>query len=262
MSKKYLKNYSNFFKKKYLNLTLVCLILIASLLYITIPSSAFQDDFRKSLPPLQKHSLPLSLSKWHEQSYSGDYFNQIKQTLDGYLIWSSFPIKIYLDRPANPNESSASTHRFNQWVNAIEKAIDDWNNYLPMTEVAQPETADIMIKRANPPLGTTINPETGQLQIPRARSAQTRYEFYIKNERLFHRMQIQISPGLGDLSILSAARHELGHALGIWGHSLEKTDALYFSQVANPPKISSRDINTLKKIYEQPTRLGWPLPNQ
>ena len=51
----------------------------------------------------------------------------------------------------------------------------------------------------------------------------------------------------------------LGHALGIWGHSSDSRDALYGAAVANPPAISPRDRNTLVKIYEQPTRLGWPL---
>jgi predicted Zn-dependent protease len=55
----------------------------------------------------------------------------------------------------------------------------------------------------------------------------------------------------------AAARHEFGHALGIWGHSLEETDVMYYSQVGEPPSISARDINTLKRIYQQPTRLGW-----
>ena len=36
-----------------------------------------------------------------------------------------------------------------------------------------------------------------------------------------------------------------------------ETDVLYFSQVRNPPAISARDVNTLKRVYEQPTRLGW-----
>jgi predicted Zn-dependent protease len=31
----------------------------------------------------------------------------------------------------------------------------------------------------------------------------------------------------------------------------------YFSQVRNPPPISPRDVNTLKRIYQQPTSLGW-----
>ncbi|MEA5532768.1 peptidase [Crocosphaera sp. XPORK-15E] len=250
------------FKKK-ISLFSVNLWLVISVLLLTItPVHAVKNDLKKLLPPLQIHPLPITLNQWQNSNNQGDYFEQIKPTLDGYLIWSEFPIKVYFDRPSNPDDTAAVTRRFNQWVTAVEQAITEWNIYLSMIEVSDPNLADIIIKRNDPPLDKNINPETGQLQIPRARTAQTRYEFYIKNKQLFHQMTIQISPRLGELSLLSAARHELGHALGIWGHSLQETDALYFSQVGNPPPISPRDINTLKKIYEQPTRLGWPLPSQ
>ena len=240
---------------------LLKILVIICLFLLTITrSSALDKDLEKSLPPLQNHPLPSSLNQWQDQPYSGDYFDQIEPSVAGYLLWSKFPIKIYFDRPDNPNDTAATTRRFNQWVDAVETSISEWNTYLPMTEVERAELADIIIERNDPPIDSKIDPETGQLQIPRARTAQTRYEFYIKNNKLFHKMIIKISPSLSQLATLSATRHELGHGLGIWGHSLQENDVLYFSQVSSSIPISSRDINTLKKIYEQPTRLGWSLP--
>ncbi|MGB5595952.1 MAG: peptidase [Crocosphaera sp.] len=259
------KKYKNIITKKskfYLQILLKLVLISLIFALIITPSSAVQNDLEKLLPPPQKHPLPTSLDRWEDKPYSGDYFEQIKPSIGGYLLWSEFPIKVYFDRPSNSNDTAATTRRFNQWVNAVEKAIFEWNTYLPIREVSQPELAEIIIERTDPPLETQVDPETGKLQIPRAKTAQTRYEFYIKNNTLFHKMIIQISPRLGELSTLSAARHELGHGLGIWGHSLQENDTLYFSQVNPSIPISSRDINTLKKIYEQPTRLGWQLPSQ
>lgn len=220
------------------------------------------QETNQSLPSLQTHPLPPSLLQWHSGANTGDYFSEIKSTSAGYLIWSEFPIKVYYDRPTNSQERSTS---FGQWSDAVAKAIKDWNVYLPLVEVDRPELADITIKREKPPLGVTIDRATGKIERMRARSAQTRYEFYLKEKqarKLAHRMTVAIDPGLSAQSIETAARHEFGHALGIWGHSPNQNDVMYFSRVRNALKISSRDINTLKKIYQQPTRLGWTLEEE
>ena len=114
--------------------------------------------------------------------------------------------------------------------------------------VDSPEVADIKIFNKRPPL------RAGNL---RARSAEARYQLSEdENGILSHNFVIWLSPMQVGKYLPAAARHEFGHALGIWGHSPEKTDVMYYSQVAEPPPISSRDINTLKRIYLQSTRLG------
>lgn len=221
---------------------------------ISIFLSGFQGIAADKIP-LQAHPLPPSLAKW--QAPAGDYFSAIEPTSAGYLVWSEFPIRIYVERPEF-RDASASLQRFERWVEAVLAAVQEWKVYLPLVEVEQPEAADIVIRRSRPPQPVKVTPD-GELEISRARSAQTSYRFYVKNDPpvLAHRMVVQIRPGLSHSATLAAARHELGHALGIWGHSCVETDALYFSQVRNSPLISPRDINTLKKIYQQPTRLGW-----
>lgn len=207
---------------------------------------------QSTLPALQIHPLPPSLAQW--QATCEDYFSEVEPSPVGYLIWSNFPVKVYLERPELEGTAASTQHQ--QWVDAVLKAVKEWNGYLPLVTVKQPEAADIVIERSHPPRKVTVN-EDGLLDIPRARSAQTTYQFYLKQAVLSHRMLIQIRPGQSPEATLATVRHELGHALGIWGHSPLPTDALYFSQVRDAPAISPRDINTLKKIYQQPTKLGW-----
>ena len=217
-----------------------------------------------SLPHPQPHPLPPSLKKWQDVTNAGDYFSAIKPTPVGYLVWSEFPIKVYVEKPKDSQEISASIERFKTWVNGVLQTIEEWNIYLPLSVVSDPEIADITVLRSRPPIQATFNQETGKFDIPRARTAETRYQFYVKStgdgeKILSHKFTIFLSPDQSLDYTIATIRHELGHALGIWGHSPLETDVLYFSQVRNPPQISVRDINTLKLIYQQPTRLGWKI---
>ncbi|AFZ13152.1 peptidase metallopeptidase [Crinalium epipsammum PCC 9333] len=254
--------FNNFWQRR---LLLAWGLSICSCLFVIFTNIDFASaslDNNPALPSLKAHPLPTQLAKWQDVNNFGDYFSEIKPTKLGYLVWSEFPVKVYIERPTETDNTSASLRRFEQWVEAALKAVQEWNNYLPLVVVEQRENADIIFLRSRPPLKPSINPNTGELQLPRARSAQTNYEFYLKKSVsnspvLSHKFTILISPDPALAQIQSAACHELGHALGIWGHSSLETDVMYFSQVRNPPPISARDINTLKRIYQQPTRLGW-----
>ncbi|KAB8315293.1 peptidase [Tolypothrix campylonemoides VB511288] len=215
---------------------------------ILITSSSPPSSPSSPSSPPKPHPLPPTLAQWQDSTNSGDYFSQVNPIQVGYLVWSQFPVRVYVEPPQAINSKQAQ-----QWVNAVLQAVQEWNVYLPLTVIKQAEDADIIIMRKAPPLQTSPNSK-----IPRARSAQTTYEFYVsKNNLLSHRFTILLSPSQTGQYLLAATRHEFGHALGIWGHSPQPSDALYFSQVRNPPPISPRDVNTLKRVYEQPTSLGW-----
>lgn len=219
------------------------------------------------LPNPQVHPLPTSLSQWQDLDYQGDYFDQVRPTSVGYLIWSDFPVKVYIQSP----DSVDNTGRSQAWYEVVRQALQEWTVYLPLELTSTAEAADITIWRSTPPLQRLATEPTPQSPVqplvdrfPRARAAETRYEILVHRSEstatLRHRFILYLSPSQTEPYTKATARHELGHALGIWGHSPSQADALYFSQVRNPPGISQRDVNTLKRVYEQPTQLGWPLP--
>jgi len=260
---------------------------------ILVFTFAAWGETTEKLPPMQPHPLPPSLAQWQDSSNSGDYFTEIKPTPAGYLVWSEFPIKVFVEPEKNSGEVSLNKvgagladklaivakelkqnppgsakeltkTAVTKWVNAALEAIKEWNVYLPLEVVEDSNIADILIWRSAPAWKPTFDRNTGRFELPRARTAETRYQFYRRQSAqgetvLSQRFTIQVNPNKVSDYILPTMRHELGHALGIWGHSPVETDALYFSQVRNSPPISQRDINTLKRIYEQPTGLGWKL---
>jgi predicted Zn-dependent protease len=204
-------------------------------------------------PPLQAHPLPPSLAQWSAPPGTGDYFDAVRSTAVGALVWTKFPVKVY----AEPPTQSVTPDRSGVWFAAVQQAVQEWSRYLPLEMVSTPDQADILVQRTIPPLR-----QSGQNF--RARAAETRYEVLVSRPVnaapfLSHRFTVLMRPGLSDAQLLGTARHELGHALGIWGHSSLESDALYVSQVRTPPPISPRDVNTLKRVYQQSTRLGWPI---
>lgn len=221
-----------------------------------------------SLPTPQPHPLPQTLAQWDDQTDAGDYFTEIKLTPVEYLVWSEFPVQVYIEQPRESAESSASAKRFHDWYNAVLQAVEEWTVYLPLQVVSETESADIIIVRSRPPVQALFNRETQRFENIRARAAETRYEFYLRSgveesqRILAHKFTIYLSPHQTVDYTLATARHEFGHALGIWGHSPVETDTMYYSQVRHPPDISVRDINTLKRIYQQPTRLGWAVTTE
>ncbi|MBW4695280.1 MAG: peptidase [Lyngbya sp. HA4199-MV5] len=226
--------------------------------------------------PLQSHPLPPTLAQWNA-SQAGDYFDQIEVVPVNYLVWTHFPLSVYIQPPTTAELASPFTAQRSQaWITAVSQAVREWNRYLPLERVEQAEGANIVVLRSAPPL--QFEPPTNQettgyprerptVSIGRARSAVTTYKVSVQGSlkdpatkpMLALRCTIQLRPDQAPQYLQAAARHELGHALGIWGHSRSQADVMYFSQVRNPLPISPRDINTLKRIYEQPTRLGWAL---
>jgi predicted Zn-dependent protease len=196
--------------------------------------------------PAITYPLPDRLTQLPDNA-AGDYFDQINFPKAGALIWTAWPIRVYID------SDSSDVPRKAAWLKAVQTALTDWRQYLDIVETPDRPSANIIIQRRSVPIQR--DPKTGKLN--RFRLAETRFELFLgDSKKLHHRMTIDLSPNQADGTLLAGARHEIGHAVGLWGHSDRETDVMYFSQVGRPSSISLRDLNTLKRVYRSATRLG------
>ena len=121
---------------------------LAALASLLLFSYSLIADSR-ALPELKTHPLPANLAQWQEQNQPGDYFDAVEISPVGALIWSQFPVKIYV-------QSDRSS-----WLSLVQQAIAEWGQYLPIELVNRAELADILIKQELPPSGVRFNAETG-----------------------------------------------------------------------------------------------------
>ncbi len=213
-------------------------------------STNLPDAKTKAVPAQLLHSIAqLPMTAELGLSSASDYFDQIQKVKVGYLLWTEFPVRVSID-PAGDL----------RWQTAVRNGVEAWTPYFPLEIIdatGGQDDAQIQIKA----MRFKLNRPAGSTALPRFRAAETRWDVIpvmpdSPTPMLRHRMTIALPPGQADGVMQSAACHEMGHALGIWGHSIDAKDVMYFAQVKDPPPISPRDLRTLKRVYEQPTRLG------
>jgi predicted Zn-dependent protease len=144
-----------------------------------------------------------------------------------------------------------------RWLTAVEKALARWQEVLPITQVADPEAAQVRIQRRRPPLALGASGRT------RASHGRALLEVVEVNRgggwRLEPQVQVLISPGQRPEATEATALHELGHAFGLWGHSENPADAMAALPGAQPVlDLSPRDRATIRWLYQQPSRFGQP----
>ena len=143
-----------------------------------------------------------------------------------------------------------------RWLNAIDAALDQWMPLLPITRVSDRNRAHIRVERRRPPRrklagGWRASNGRAVLQLLEVR----RSDIW----RLEPGVTVLVSPELRAQSLQATALHELGHAFGLWGHSVDPSDALAPVQGASPVLApSAGDRSTLNWLRDQPSRFGEP----
>lgn len=178
----------------------------------------------------------------------GDYMPAIRRFPgDAVARWTSFPVRIKL-----PEGSPDS------WQRILEDGVKKWGQYIPLKIVQPGEVADIDVTWVNHLVVPRILGIT-RLQTPEG----------VLQMQVFLVRPTFYLPQIPEHALAGAFLHELGHGLGILGHSDKPGDVMFQPDtsgrpVAGKPKAASiepRDVNTLRRIYDtQAVPAGFSLP--
>lgn len=159
--------------------------------------------------------------------------NYIGDLVNGAASWASLPVKVSFVQDANYTQErqAAATAGFDEWVSASNGVI----SYQLVPDASSTgTTVRFDPTQANSVTSTTILGST-IISATMSVGVQTPGD-----------SQSQIA----DADLQVGAAHEMGHALGIEGHSKQLGDLMYFEHIVGVPTfVDQRDLNTIKTIY-------------
>lgn len=183
-----------------------------------------------------------------------DYLDVVAGTNSGVVFYwpqASMPLKIYIESRYNGFEAQSMVRTaMNPWISASDGQIQ----YLFTADSSQ---ADIIVKwpdrlKTFVQDGTNFE-ENGKTHVETKADGQLRLvveitHFSVRGEAHSHDSMVQ------------TLTHEMGHALGLLGHSDNPKDVMYFcsTQANKGAHLTRRDIQTMKRLY-QGTTMASPL---
>jgi len=192
-------------------------------------------------------SLPASLEAARYVAADGDYYSKIANASEGEQ-WDHFALKVFL--------GSAPQIK---WQQGAREAYDFWGTVFPMQLVAHPEAADIRFGwEESVEEAGHAGEEADWVQVRRRGGAMSGERYVV--------ITVDLSQPWSKDEMRAIGLHELGHALGIKGHSDGKKDIMYFELREKyrliptpvpyqlgwrslPKEPSQRDLNTLIRLY-------------
>lgn len=177
------------------------------------------------------------------KSANDDYYAEISRR--GIWLWPKdrLPVKVYIERAKSNNGASA------QYISILKDAFKDWaaasQGLLDFSFVDVVNKADIVCTWSKDKSKFKNSSEAANSRV------------WAKNEML-DRGEIQIltisaadSSPITDNQARATSLHEVGHIIGLTGHSADPQDVMYISASLKDTwtKLSHRDKNTIIHLY-------------
>ena len=202
-------------------------------------------------PPVQAQQIRTHPLRRSDLTNAPGYGSRLATSSSGFPVLPRWCVWVQPAQSAEPNRWEI------RWLGAVDRALDEWSAVLPIIRVDDPERAHIRVERRRPPRRRLAD----GWRASNGRSVLQVLEVQRQGVwRLEPNVTVMVSPELRSESQQATALHELGHAFGLWAHSLDPSDAMAPVQGASPVlKLSPRDQDTLEWVRQQPSQFGRPL---
>lgn len=173
-----------------------------------------------------------------------DYFDAV--TRQGALRWpaAQMPLRIWIQDGTN------TTGYRPIYAAILKEAFIDWANVVPtaitVTFTNQPERANIVCRWSSDPTRFKNSSESAVTKL-------------FGDGKLVSRGEIEIltfsgsaGPQMTENRMRSIALHEVGHVLGLGGHTKNPKDVMFYSASSSDTwrSLTQRDKNTLARLYK------------
>lgn len=192
--------------------------------------------------------------------YAENYLSSLRNELDNKIGPNFIDNVLYEGKLVRWNNAAPITYAMTNnipvpeyYYDSVRKAFQNWqratNGLITFNEISDISKAKINVIFTNDvPEDRVYDPEQSGNVIPTIKDAELiRMDINLKNADLNGNQY-------NSDSLTELAQHEIGHALGLWGHSAYDGDVMayhddYINEYSTLKPLSHRDINTLMFVY-------------
>lgn len=192
--------------------------------------------------------FPFANAQSNSVSSANNYLADV--TDEGRFTWSlnQMPLRVYIE------DGSGTPGYRDTYQDYIRRAFNEWqsitNGTVSWTEVNSPNNADIVCSWT-----AQVRPKGGGVEAGETATTIQRSPFF-PNGRIIKAHVMVLTSLFGhsfsNPDLYKTCLHEIGHALGLQGHSSTTSDIMYpVLNADQTPYLKDRDRNTMMALYDQ-----------